>query len=72
MMEFATHHVATGSDTRFSHGRPGVSGRASCYGKIIPVIAGFGPVTVTGVEGTGSYGAELARTLPREGIRFGS
>jgi transposase len=32
-------------------------------------MTGLGPVLAVGVEGTGSYGAELSRVLTREGMR---
>ncbi|WP_457962603.1 IS110 family transposase [Arthrobacter sp. D1-29] len=41
----------------------------SGYRNIVEFITGFGPVVAAGVEGTGSYGAELARVLTREGFR---
>ena len=41
---------------------------ASGYRAIIEFIASLGAVIAVGVEGTGSYGAELARTLTREGF----
>ena len=33
------------------------------------MLGGFGPITLVGVEGTGSYGAGLARHLAAAGIR---
>ena len=41
----------------------------SGYRKIVDFITGCGTVTAVGVEGTGSYGAELARTLRGDGLR---
>lgn len=40
----------------------------SGYRKIFDFITSYGTVTAVGVEGTGSYGAELARTLRGEGL----
>ena len=40
----------------------------SGYRKIVDFITSYGTVTAVGVEGTGSYGAELARTLRGEGL----
>jgi transposase len=39
------------------------------YARLLAWLAGFGTVTLFGVEGTGSYGAGLARHLARAGIR---
>ena len=38
------------------------------YSALLGWLAGFGPVTKVGVEGTGAYGAGLARFLARAGI----
>jgi len=38
------------------------------YSALLSWLAGFGPVTQVGVEGTGAYGAGLARFLARAGI----
>lgn len=40
----------------------------SGYRKIVDFITSHGTVTAVGVEGTGSYGAELARTLRAAGL----
>jgi transposase len=40
----------------------------SGYRKIIDFINDYGTVTAVSVEGTGSYGAEIARTLRSEGL----
>src|SRR5258705_8522295 len=39
------------------------------YGELERWATDFGPVDRFGVEGTGSYGAELSRLLPRHGHR---
>ncbi len=64
-----THHVAlitdTGShlaDRKFPAAGPGYQG-------IIDFMTCFGSVLAVGVEGTGSYGAELSRVLTRMGMR---
>jgi transposase len=38
------------------------------YRSLVAWMAGFGPVARVGVEGTGSYGAGLARFLRRAGV----
>jgi transposase len=42
---------------------------AAGYAGLLGWLAGFGPVALVGVEGTGSYGAGLARYLAGAGIR---
>ncbi|WP_444541733.1 IS110 family transposase [Arthrobacter liuii] len=63
-----THHVAVINE----HGKPLADKEflavGSGYRKIVEFIASYGTVTAVGVEGTGSYGAELARTLRGEGL----
>ena len=64
-------HVAAALDPhRRAAGRSGVPGhrdrvRAACWAG----WAGSGPIALVGVEGTGSYGAGLARHLAAAGIR---
>lgn len=62
-----THHVAVINE----HGKHLADKKfltnSAGYRAIIDYIAAFGPVLAVGVEGTGSYGAELARVLAREG-----
>jgi transposase len=41
---------------------------ASGYSKLLGWLAGFGPVERVGIEGTGSYGAGLARHLHAAGV----
>ncbi|WP_104199800.1 transposase [Cryobacterium sp. Y29] len=64
-----THHVAIVDD----HGQPIVDREflavGSGYRKIIEFVHACGIVDVVGVEGTGSYGAELARVLANAGMR---
>jgi transposase len=63
-----THHVAVINE----YGKP-IADReflavGSGYRKIVEFITSYGPVTAVGVEGTGSYGAEIARALRGEGL----
>ena len=39
------------------------------YSALLSWLAGFGPVTKVGVEGTGAYGAGVARFLTRAGVQ---
>lgn len=64
-----THHVAVISSTGSHLADQEFLAVGSGYRKILEFITGFGPVIAVGVEGTGSYGAELARTLTKEGIQ---
>jgi transposase len=64
-----THHVAVISETGRHLADQEFLAVGSGYRDIIGFITGFGPVIAAGVEGTGSYGAELARTLTKEGIQ---
>lgn len=63
-----THHVAVINE----HGKPLADREflavGSGYRKIVDFITSYGTVTAVGVEGTGSYGAELARTLRTAGL----
>ncbi|WP_230990420.1 IS110 family transposase [Rhodococcus oxybenzonivorans] len=63
-----THHVAVIDE----HGRPlgdrGFGATGAGYRKVIDYLRGFGVVVAVAVEGTGSYGAELARILRRAGM----
>lgn len=63
-----THHVAVITDTGQHLADKEFPAAASGYQSIIEFIAEFGPVLAVGVEGTGSYGAELSRVLVRGGI----
>lgn len=63
-----THHVAIINE----HGKPLADKEflavGSGYRKIVDFITSHGTVTAVGVEGTGSYGAEITRTLRGAGI----
>ncbi|MDV2980523.1 UNVERIFIED_CONTAM: transposase [Actinomycetes bacterium ARC8] len=63
-----THHVAVINE----HGKPLADREflavGSGYRKIIDFITSYGTVIAVGVEGTGSYGVEIARTLSGEGL----
>jgi len=41
------------------------------YARLLSWVGGFGTVCLVGIEGTGSYGAGLARHLATVGIRPG-
>jgi transposase len=64
-----THHVAVITETGAHVADKEFLAVGSGYQKIIEFITGHGPVLAAGVEGTGSYGAELARVLTKEGIQ---
>ncbi|MFE4230121.1 transposase [Arthrobacter sp. NPDC056886] len=63
-----THHVAVINE----HGKPLADREflavGSGYRKIVDFITSYGTVIAVGVEGTGSYGAELSRTLRGESL----
>src|SRR5262252_5431035 len=42
---------------------------AAGYARLLEWLGGFGPVCLVGIEGTGSYGAGLARHIAAAGIR---
>jgi hypothetical protein len=42
---------------------------AAGYARLLGWLGGFGPVCLAGIEGTGSYGAGLARYVTAAGIR---
>ncbi|WP_241709038.1 IS110 family transposase [Arthrobacter bambusae] len=63
-----THHVAIITETGRHLADRGFPAAGSGYRGIIDFMNGFGPVLAVGVEGTGSYGAELSRVLTREGM----
>ena len=42
---------------------------AAGYARLLGWLGGFGPVCLVGIEGTGSYGAGLARHVAAAGIR---
>jgi transposase len=64
-----THHVAVITETGVHLADREFLAVGSGYRMIVEFIGGFGQVLVAGVEGTGSYGAELARVLAKEGIQ---
>ena len=61
-----THHVAVITETGQHLAAREFPAAGAGYQGIIDFITGFGPVLAAGVEGTGSYGAELSRVLARE------
>lgn len=63
-----THHVALITDYGKHLGDRKFLAVGSGYREIAAYLTSFGPVTAVGVEGTGSYGAELARVLAGEGF----
>ena len=44
---------------------------AAGYARLLGWLGGFGTVALVGIEGTGSYGAGLARHVAAAGIRVG-
>jgi transposase len=42
---------------------------AAGYGRLLDWLGGFGTVCLVGIEGTGSYGAGLARHMAAAGVR---
>jgi transposase len=42
---------------------------AAGYGRLMSWLGGFGTVALAGIEGTGSYGAGLARHITTAGVR---
>ncbi|MDQ0095960.1 IS110 family transposase [Paeniglutamicibacter psychrophenolicus] len=63
-----THHVALVTDYGKRLGDQKFLAVGSGYREIAAYLTSFGPVTAVGVEGTGSYGAELARVLAGHGF----
>ena len=63
-----THHVAVITEAGVHVGDKEFLAVGSGYRKIIEFISGFGRIIAVGVEGTGSYGAELSRVLSKDGI----
>ena len=64
-----THHVGVITETGQHLADKEFPAAGVGYQGIIDFITGFGSVLAAGVEGTGSYGAELSRVLTRKGIR---
>jgi transposase len=68
----ADTHVAAALDP--VGGLPGVQefpATAAGYAGLLGWLGGFGTVALAGIEGTGSYGAGLARYITAAGIRVG-
>lgn len=63
-----THHVALITEYGKRLGDRKFLAVGSGYREIAAYLTSFGPVTAVGVEGTGSYGAELARVLAEHGF----
>lgn len=63
-----THHVALITDYGKRLGDRKFLAVGSGYKEIAAYLTSFGPVTAVGVEGTGSYGAELTRVLAAQGF----
>ena len=63
-----THHVALVTDYGKHLGDRKFLAVGSGYREIAAYLTSFGPVTAVGIEGTGSYGAELARVLADHGF----
>ena len=61
-----THHVAVISETGRHFGDKEFLAASFGYRPIVEFIKGLGPAPSIRAEGTGSYGAELARVLSRE------
>jgi transposase len=61
-----THHVALITEYGKHLADKKFLASGSGYREIAEYITGYGPVIAVGVEGTGSYGAELARVLAEE------
>lgn len=63
-----THHVALMTDYGKHLGEREFLAVGSGYRETAAFLTSFGPVTAVGVEGTGSYGDELARVLVGHGF----
>ncbi|WP_427017056.1 IS110 family transposase (plasmid) [Pseudarthrobacter sp. P1] len=63
-----THHVALITEYGKHLADRKFLAAGSGYREIAEYITQYGPVTAVGVEGTGSYGAELARVLAKDGF----
>lgn len=66
----ADTHVAVVVDSATGHvaGTASFDNTAAGYGQLLEWMRGHGQVDKVGVEGTGTYGAGLARRLHREGV----
>ncbi|WP_035780181.1 IS110 family transposase [Arthrobacter sp. H14] len=65
-----THHVAVITDYGKHLADQKFLAVGSGYREIAEYITEYGPVSAVGIEGTGSYGAELARVLAKEGFEI--
>lgn len=65
-----THHVAVMSATGAKLGDRAVPATSAGYEALLSFVRSFGQVGLIGVEGTGSYGAGLARHLSSEDVPF--
>jgi len=63
-----THHVALITEYGKHLADQKFLAVGSGYREIAEYITQYGPVTAVGIEGTGSYGAELARVLAKDGF----
>jgi transposase len=63
-----THHVALITEYGKHLADQKFLAVGSGYREIAEYITQYGPVTAVGIEGTGSYGAELARLLAKDGF----
>lgn len=63
-----THHVALITDYGKRLGDRKFLAVGSGYREIAAYLTSYGPVAAVGVEGTGSYGAELTRVLTSQGF----
>ncbi|WP_084127784.1 IS110 family transposase [Demequina sp. NBRC 110055] len=63
-----THHVAVLAATGARLGDREFPATPAGHGAIAAFIASFGTVSRVGIEGTGSYGAALSRSLRAEGL----
>lgn len=64
-----THHVALITGYGKKLGDRKFLAVGSGYRQIAEYITSYGPVAVVGIEGTGSYGAELTRVLAGQGFQ---
>src|SRR5712664_2836122 len=78
LLRAVTGGVDTHADTHMAAaldqigGLPGVQefpATAAGYGRLLDWLGGFGAVCLAGIEGTGSYGAGLARHIAAAGVR---
>ncbi|WP_345556561.1 IS110 family transposase [Streptomonospora halophila] len=63
-----THHAAIVDPLGRHLGDRGFGATAKGYRQLLSWLGSFGTVTAVGVEGTGAYGAELARVLRGAGL----